>query len=200
MTDTIIAYVASLDQWPYVALGLLLMFSGYLVPIPEEILLLISGYLASVGAIGIPITIVVSYIAIFIGDFILFEITRHGSSRVTVVKERLSRMPVVQKMLASPRHTGRAIFILRFIIGLRFLGAIIACTNNVSRSFFMFYDGLALLIYVPLFVFLGYRSYDSILLVVTEIESVRHGLFIAGLVVVAFFIFRYVHRKLRIAL
>ena len=46
-------YLNYLEQLSYVGLFLFVVFSGYLIPIPEEIMLLLLGYIAGVGIINI---------------------------------------------------------------------------------------------------------------------------------------------------
>lgn len=198
MSDFLIAYIASLEHLPFVVLFLLLAFSGYLVPVPEEVVLLIAGYLGSVGALSMLPVVIVCFSGILAGDIILYELARHGSGRVAFLRERLEHSEYLRRHPHFEVRLGRSIFLMRFIIGLRFFGPVVAGSHHVSRRFFLTYDVPAILIYVPIFVFLGYHSYDQILPYFADTETLRHALFFVGLVLFSISIYRLAKRKLAV--
>jgi len=69
--------LATLEQLSYGGIFLITFFSGYLIPVPEEIILLSIGYLSSVGSIHFGRAMLVSLLAIFASDCTLFYLVRH---------------------------------------------------------------------------------------------------------------------------
>ena len=73
MHDTF--FIASIEQYSYLAIFIFALFSGYFIPIPEEIILLITGYMARSHLIHLTPAIFVVVVAFIIGDNILFKLT-----------------------------------------------------------------------------------------------------------------------------
>lgn len=173
--QTLVDYSTHLS---YLVIFLLPALGGHVVPIPEEIILLLAGYLAGVEVNNIYLTMIVAFLGVLAGDNVLFWLSRHGSHLVDRLKNKLPISAVTSFERHLQNHLGKTIFCGRFIIGLRFLSPVLAGSHRVPWRTFQFYNLLASLIYVPLLVFLGYYFHEQVTVLVIKVAAIRHLLMI----------------------
>ncbi|WP_374535966.1 DedA family protein [Chitinimonas taiwanensis] len=130
------------------------------MPIPEDVSLVAGGVIAGLGYADVHVMFGVGMAGVLIGDATMFMIGRLFGERVLswrFVAKLLTpeRYCAVQDKFA--RYGNRLMFIARFLPGLRsaiFLTA--GMTRRVPFWRFLLLDGLAALISVPAWVYLGY--------------------------------------------
>lgn len=184
-----------LEHISYFWMLIAFMLAGYIIPLPEEIVLIIAGYLAAVGYTNLYTTIFVAIAGLFIGDCIIYKLSKHGSKIILKIKEKLLQEKVDKFSKLLEEHEGKTIFITRFIIGLRIMGPILAGSHKTNFAKFIFFNILAILIYAPLLVLLGYHFHNQILIFVSKIMAVRHSIAVAIWIILGYLIVRYVHKK-----
>jgi membrane protein DedA with SNARE-associated domain len=194
-------FINYVEHFSYLAIFAFSLFAGYIIPFPEEVLLLIVGYMASVGFIHLTPAIFVVVVAIVIGDNILYRLTLKNNKHVTkLVHEVLSLKILIKKKDFIEKHLGTAIFISRFIPFLRFIGPVFAGYIKAKEKTFLLFNTLAIIIYVPIVIFIGYRFSDYFDWIVVELSKLRHFTMfliwiIVGLIItrIVDYIFRKVH-------
>lgn len=144
----------------YAAVFVVLLVCGFGVPIPEDLSLIAGGVIAGLGYANVHVMFGVGVLGVLAGDSAIFLLGRHLGARAL-------RKPWVARMLKPKRQARvqkyfarfgkRLMFVARFLPGLR---APIYLTAGMSRQvrfhqFFML-DGLAALISVPVWVYLGF--------------------------------------------
>ncbi len=92
------------------------------------------------------------------------------------------------------RHSGKGIFALRFVVGLRFFAPLLAGSLKIKWEKFFFYNLMALFVYVPLIIFLGYHFHNNLLAIISGVELVRHVIF-AVVLVLGGYLIAILHRK-----
>ena len=194
-----IYFINSVEHFSYIAIFFFCIFSGYIIPLPEEIILLIVGYMASSHIIHlIPATFVV-IIAIIIGDNMLYRLTLKNNKHVSkLVNEVLSLKIFIKKKALMERHVGTAIFVSRFFPFLRFVGPIFAGYIKAKEKTFVFFNTLAIVIYVPLIIFIGFFFNNSFDWVINQFGRLRHITIIFAWVIIGLIITRivdYIFRK-----
>src|SRR5689334_20177690 len=133
-----IAFINSVEQFSYLGIFIFAIFSGNIVPIPEEIILLIVGYMASVGFIHFLPAVFVLIIAFIVGDNILFRLTLKNNKHVTkFIHEVLSLKLVIKHKALFEKHIGLTIFISRFFPFLRFISPVFAGYVKAKEKTFM---------------------------------------------------------------
>lgn len=174
---------------PYlVAFGVLLL-CGVGVPIPEDITLFAMGLLSYYGLVDLKTSIVVCFFGVMIGDSFVYFMGRHFGVKLTktgffskILNEE--RVEKTKNLLA--KYGNKIIFAARFMPGLRAAMFFSAGTFKLKFSVFFFYDGLAALLSVPLFVSVTYYFGDEINKVISIMRSLEHGIAftIVGIVLV----------------
>ena len=144
----------------YAAVFLVLLACGFGLPIPEDITLVAGGIISGLGYTHVHTMFAVGMAGVLAGDATMFLIGRLYGPRVRrlkFVRKILtpSRFRMVQGKFA--RYGNWVLFVARFLPGLRspiYLTA--GMTRRVSFAKFLLLDGLAALISVPIWVYLGY--------------------------------------------
>ncbi len=189
-------FINYLEQFSYLGIFISIALSGYIIPVPEEILLLLIGYISGVGLNNVYIALLASIIGVLLGDNILFWLSRYrGSKLIDKLKRKIRKNEVMKYKNLMKQHIGKTIFILRFIVGLRFFGPFLAGSLKVRWKTFQLYNFLAVLIYVPIMVFLGFHFHKQLALLITEFEIIRHLVFLTFLTFLGFLISTFIRKK-----
>ncbi|WP_440225311.1 DedA family protein [Dokdonella sp. MW10] len=157
LLDTLIQFFTANG---YLAVFLVLMICGFGVPIPEDITLVAGGVIAGLGYVNVHVMVAVGLAGVLCGDSLMFAVGRLFGERA--LRLRWVAMLLTPKRYARvqakfARYGTRLMFIARFLPGLRspiYLTA--GMTRRVSFLKFFLLDGLAALISVPVWVYLGY--------------------------------------------
>ena len=182
------------EHLSYLGVFLIIIFSGYLLPIPEEIILLAIGYVGAEGIGKLHILIPLCILACLIGDTLFYYLSFRGSRYTRKLLGRLSKRRLERYLMHEKLHTGAVIFFSRFIVGMRFLNPLISGFIKVPWKIFVPFTVLSAALYVPLVVGIGYYFHNTILNAVTVVAEVRHTLFIMILILAASLMSIYIHR------
>ncbi len=79
-------FINYLEHLSYAGIFIILALVGYfLIPVPEEIMLMIVGYISALGFNNVYIALVVSIIALQVGDNLLFWLSKGGSKYIVKI-------------------------------------------------------------------------------------------------------------------
>ena len=147
---------------PYIGVVAVLLISGFGLPIPEDIPLMVAGWMchpkhganASLG-----VMLALCFIAVVGADLMVFTLGRRYGTRV-------AGFPVLHRLLTPKRmakaqayyreHGGKTLFIARFLPGIRTPIYFVAGTVQTPYWKMLACDGSAAAISVPILVLLGY--------------------------------------------
>lgn len=168
-------------EYGYLAVFIMLLICGFGVPVPEDVTLVTGGVIAGLGYADVNTMFAVGMAGVIIGDGLVFTIGRFKGPRVMQLK-------TVQRIITPDRFRaaqdafhkyGRwVMFVARFLPGLRtpvFFTA--GMSKRVSFGTWFVMDGLAALISVPVWVYLGYfgaRNFDWMF---TVLHRFQYGIF-----------------------
>lgn len=196
MHDTF--FITSVEHFSYWAIFFFALFSGYLIPIPEEIILLITGYMAWAGLVHLVPAVFVAILAFIIGDNILYRLTLRNNKHVEkLIQEVFSLGFITDRREFLEKNIGTTIFLTRFIPFLRFVGPVFSGYIKVREKTFMLFNTLAIIIYAPLVIWIGYFFNGYFEQIIFRIGKVKHFLFIALLIILGLLITRAVEYFLR---
>ena len=148
-----------INHWGYFAIVLFVILGNVGLPVPEESILVLSGYLAWRGDLKLALVIAVGIIAAAAGDIIGFWIgRRYGHAALDRYRQsmlvRPERLESVTRFLN--RYGAFAVFAARFIPGLRFMAGPLAGAAGVRPSVFVAANLLGAVVYVPHAVGIGF--------------------------------------------
>ncbi|WP_049623661.1 DedA family protein [Frateuria defendens] len=168
----------------YVAVFVALLLCGAGAPLPEDITLVAGGVITGLGYGNVHVMAAVTMVGVLIGDAGMFLLGHHYGARM--LKWRLiacllppARYAMVQQKFE--RYGNRLMFFARFLPGMRTAVYITAgATHRVSFARFVLLDGLAALISVPFWVYLGYFGANRHEWLVTWIRRGQSSLWVLG--------------------
>lgn len=144
----------------YAAVFLVLLICGFGVPLPEDLTLIAGGVIAGLGYANVHVMHAVGLAGVLAGDMTMFLIGRKlgpRALRARWVSRVLTPRRYARVQQKFARHGNGLMFVARFLPGLR---APIYLTAGVTRKIplhhFLLLDGLAALVSVPIWVYLGY--------------------------------------------
>lgn len=185
--------VTGLESFGYFAVFFLIVLGSLGLPLPEECILLLSGYLASIGFFKIWLVMIFGLLGTLAGDNLGYWLAkkkgldfmlRYGEI-FSVQKKHLKKAEDFFK-----RHGGKAVLFSRFIIGFRFFGPVLAGVSNMEWKKFQFYNLLGAIIWIPFITFIGYLFGTNLGAILSNLKEFGHLLFILVLVIITVFLIR----------
>lgn len=188
-------------HWGYLALFLLVILGNIGLPVPEETILVLAGYMCWRGELHLLIVFVIAVVSAVGGDNIGYWLG-HRFGRASLERHASwllghpDRLAMMQDFVA--RRGALAVFVARFVPGLRFMAGPLAGALGMPFPRFFGANLLGALTYVPIVVGLGYAIGYGLGEYVEQLR--RLGADVEGLVLVAalvFFTFLLARRLLR---
>jgi undecaprenyl-diphosphatase len=184
-----------IERYGYVFVFLGVVLEGVGIPLPGETVLIAAGALAHQGSLTLWETLVLGSLGAVVGGQVGYGVGRFGGRPFVlrwgryafITPERLGRAERFFEM-----HGGRAVFLARFITGLRVFGALAAGMSRMSWGKFTLYSVLGGVVWATAAVALGYFLWASIDLVEHWID--RLSLLLAAALVLVV-ILRWSYRK-----
>lgn len=183
----------------YLAVFSVLLVCGFGVPIPEDITLVAGGIISGLGYTNVHIMFGVGMIGVLAGDGIMFALGRFYGARILkigFVAKFMTPARYAAVQLQFEKYGNWVLFIARFMPGLRspiFLTA--GITRKVSFLRFLLTDGLAALISVPVWVYLGYYGAHKREWLLEIVDRGQSGILIALAILVLGVVFFVLRRR-----
>ncbi|MEZ5334809.1 MAG: VTT domain-containing protein [Methanolobus sp.] len=140
-------------------------------------LLLTVGYIVSLGYGNLWLVIAVSLMSGASGDIFLYWLSRHSNKLLSHLDHSTGKKKIARYENLMQNHGAKTIFTFRLIAGLRFFGPIVAGSANVSWCRFLFYDLLALSIYYPTLILVGYHFHSNLQNLISDVSILSHLIF-----------------------
>ncbi len=188
-----------IEHFTYLGVFIALMAGGLGVPIPEDVPLLVGGYLCASGAARLELMLPLCLLGALGSDCLIYGIgRRYGLSvrRLPMVRWAVSKRNLLQARTAFRAHSGKSLLAARFIPGVRFATFFTAGAFRVPLWKLLVFDGLAALVSVPIVLLVGYIFADAIELAATWLHRGQVGMVtVIILVAVAFLTGRWMTRR-----
>ena len=145
--------------WGYPAIFLVVVLGNAGLPVPEETILGVAGYMVWKGRLSLSVVLVVGVVSAVVGDNIGYWVGRRwGQARMTRYAHwalgHPERLDSMRSFVA--RRGPLAVFLARFIPGVRFMAGPLAGSLGLRFAPFFAANVLGAVIYVPVAVGLGY--------------------------------------------
>jgi membrane protein DedA with SNARE-associated domain len=147
-------------------------------PIPGEPLLLAAGALAGTGHLSLGLAATVALLGALIGDVVWYEIGRRGGHRVLRWLCRVSIEPdscVRRSEEILSRRGAGALLVAKFIPGLHSVAQPLAGALGMQRAPFLVFDLLGAVLWVGLYVGLGYVLHAQLAQALSLAARLRGG-------------------------
>ncbi|MDO4643800.1 MAG: DedA family protein [Cardiobacteriaceae bacterium] len=189
-----------LFDYGYYAVFAVLVISGMGLPLPEDITLVTAGIISALSDKDVHLMFVVSYLGVLMGDWVMYLIGwKFGPHlrRTRWFSKILTPERMIQTEALFHRYGNRVIFVARFLPGLRApIYVMTGISRHVSLLQFTLMDGLAAILSVPLFVYVGYYGAENHEWLVKKMHEFKY-VTAAAIVVAAGMIFYALWRRKR---
>lgn len=165
----------------------ILVACGLGFPLPEDVPLIATGYLVWDGTMKWWPAFGVTMLGVLVGDTILFYIGRKLGLRILESGRVLKKEKVRRTRAYFRKYGDKLVFFARFVAGFRAAAFFLAGAMKMKYRRFVFYDGLAALLSVPIWIAIGYGMGhvfgDEIAQGLKKLEQFKNILSIAFLVI-----------------
>jgi len=182
-----------LSIWGYPGVFVFVFIGNLGVPVPEETVLLVAGFLAGRGELALRMLYLVGVGSAVTGDCCGFLFGRTGgqhllerlAQRFTFVRRRYNRLQTFFQT-----HGAKAVFMARFVAGARFMAGPMAGAAGMSFWRFLGWNVLGALIWCSIVITVGYVVGDELDWIARLVRTAGHwvavGFFLLLLIVVLF--------------
>lgn len=204
MLSKLFALILPYETYSYLVVYLILLACGLGVPIPEDITLTVSGILISYNVTNFTTTFLIGMSGVLTGDIIAYIAGRFwGKSllKSKIVSKIIRRRSLARARIASKKYGSYLIFFARFMPGLR--TPVYFSMGVFKKSFikFVLIDGLAAIISVPLWIYIGMIFGRNIPVLEKQVKHMQEGIYITlGVIIVLFILFHIISKKFGIFL
>jgi membrane protein DedA with SNARE-associated domain len=182
-------------RYRYLAIFFALTTAGFGVPIPEELTIIISGYLTALGHLHLGLALLICYLGVLAGDLVTYSLGRFGASRF--LESRYSRWIITPKQLEQVQYYYRGYgpyYLLgaRQVPGLRFPSFFVAGMVRMHFGKFLLFDSLAAMVSMPVVFVIAFYFGPQLENAVNLVLNIRDVTFTVGLAGVAIAVLLFV--------
>jgi membrane protein DedA with SNARE-associated domain len=158
-------FVQWLNDWGYLGIFICVFVGNLGIPVPEETVMLVAGFLAGRAILDLRFVYLVCLLSAVSGDCCGFFVGRHGGQRI--IARLVSRFATMRHryerlQLFFHTHGSKAVFMARFIAGVRFMAGPMAGAAGMPFFRFLGWNVLGAIIWCALIVTLGYLVGDEL--------------------------------------
>lgn len=168
-------------QYGYAAVFSVLIACGFGVPIPEDITLVTGGIISGLGYTDPHIMVAVGIAGVLAGDGLVFAAGRlwgDNIMRFRFIARVMTPQRYAQVEEKFEKYGNWVLFVARFLPGLRTAVFVTAgISRKVSYLRFILMDGLAALISVPVWIYLGEYGARNTDWLMKKMHSLQSGIF-----------------------
>lgn len=188
--------VQQIAAYSYLGAFGLSLIANMFVPVPEEIVVLMIGYATGAGLLLFWPTLAIVFAGLLISDLLLYIFAKRGTKVLLIIYEKyFAKLGIKDNEAFLKKNINSVIFFSRFIIQFRFLGPFLAGYFQVPLKQFLKYELPALIMYVPLVMWLGYYFQNRIDVIVSGLGSVKNIIVIVIVVIVLFSLAQYIKAR-----
>lgn len=184
--DFLLVYVV---EFSYLAI-LLIISVSHIIPVPEEAILIAVGYAASLGFGELGKFIAVCLLGVLIADNIAYWIGRKkGETILQIIADRfrITRARIEKTKRFFQEHSGKSIFLSRFLVGFRLFIPYVAGAFELPFGKFFFFNFLGAIIWIPSIIYASFWL-SGIFDLYTGFTVLKHWVWIAGIIIVGFIV------------
>lgn len=186
-------------QFPYMGLFTLLILGGFGLPFPEDMTLIVCGFLISQGIIKPAPAILVVYTGVILGDLVLYTLGRKYGRRIVTHKKFHGILSPEKFSVYEEKFKKRGILLILFgrhLIGLRTKIFLVAGIMHMAILKFVIADALSSILTMAVMVGIGYAGGNSLQIILKDMRRIEHIILFSILAVstiglVVFLIIRY---------
>jgi membrane-associated protein len=170
-------------------------FFGYFLPIPDEGVFVVFGYLAGLGKFHFWLVFGSAILGVLISDNIFYWLSFRGSHYLLRFREKINLEVLSKYEKLMERNIGKTMILLRLFVGFRFLSPVLAGSLKIKWKKFFLYDLLISGCYIGVFMYLGFFFRHRLPQIISFVEKFHSLLLSAIVVFFAFLLLRTILKK-----
>ncbi len=183
------------EHFPYIGLFLLLILGGIGFPLPEDLTLILCGFLIFTDVVKPAYALLVVYSGVLITDFGLYAVGRKYGQKI-VTHRRFRKIVSPERLLILEDNFKRkgVLFIMigRHLAGLRAQIFLTAGVMRMSTVKFLTADAVSSLFTIAIMVGAGYLGGNSLQVIKHDITRIEHiGILLAVILLVVYLAYEY---------
>lgn len=182
------------SRFGYIGLVLWFITFDQLTPIPEEISLLIVGYLSAHKVFNPLLAGIFCLVGFLTVDLVYFILSRKGSAFIKKKTKGSSRFMESYKTKLKDQ-TFKAVLILCFIPRMRMFAPILAGSVRLSLRKFLWFDAIALAGFTTTYLLLGIIFNKSLGAIIRKTKGLQNIIFFAAIVVIAIALILFIRNR-----
>lgn len=179
----------------YGGMFILALISNMVVPVPEEIILVIVGYFTAKGKFNFLYSYGIFMIGMFISDTILYYMAYKGAKITKRFYKKIENNRYLKDEGFVKKHIKKIIIFSRFLMYLRWIGPVLSGITRVRYKTFAIYNFFALLVYVPLVLFLGFYFENYIDKIISDVNRIRNTFLMILSIILIIIIAKSINKK-----
>jgi membrane protein DedA with SNARE-associated domain len=194
----IVDWLANWGNWGYFGIFICVFVGNLGIPVPEETVMLVGGFLAGRGDLDLKLVYLVCVMSAVTGDSCGFFVGRHGgqriitrlASRFSTIRHRYERLQIF-----FHTHGSKAVFMARFIAGVRFMAGPMAGAAGMPFVRFLGWNVLGAIVWCTTVVTIGYLVGDELYRVAEMAHHAQRWIALAALLLCVGFWFFWLRDK-----
>ena len=155
------------------------LLANMVIPVPEEVVILMIGYGIGTGLFEFWPTLILVYLGLMISDIVLYYFSRRGTKILTFIYEKyFGKMGIKNNESFMRTHINSVIFFSRFVVQFRFLGPFLAGYFQIPFKQFLKFGAISLAIYTPAMLLIGSYFQNQISSLIQGVSGVKAVIFI----------------------
>lgn len=198
MNESTTALISQLGSLSYIGIFITSFLANVVVPVPEEVVLIIFGYLSKVHtSLSLVYLVPIVICGVLLSDIIMYSLARSNNRLVTFFYNKLfSHLFSPESSQWVGQNIKKIIFFSRFMIQFRFLGPFFAGQQKTPFKTFLLYDLLAVSFYVPLYIIIGRFFYKKLNLIIYNVNIVKNIVLVVFVGILVFSLTKILYRFL----
>ncbi len=195
MTETQIL-INHISAMSYLGIFGIAMIANIAIIVPEEIILLVLGYVVGMGKANFFIVVAVVIAGLLCTDFMLFSLAKRENRVIMFIYNKFFAWRIQNRLDWLEKHIYKVIFFSRFMVQLRFMGWFLAGKLKLRKREFLTFELAALFIYVPLLIGAGVYFRDRIEYITSGVREAHNIIIIAIGIIILFAILKLFRKVL----
>ncbi len=190
---------AWIATWGYLGIFLFVFIGNLGIPVPEETVMIVAGFVAGREILDIRAVYAVVFLSAVTGDCCGFLIGRTGGQRLLArlaTRFEFARRRYDRLQIFFQTHGAKAVFMARFIAGVRFMAGPMAGAAGMPFAQFLGWNVMGAMVWCSIVVTVGYLVGDELYDVIRMSHLASRGTELAiALVVIALFVVWWRERR-----
>jgi len=170
-------------------------FFGYFLPIPDEGVFIVFGYLSGMGKFSFWLVFLSAILGVLISDNIFYWLSYKESYHLLKFRKKIKLDVFLKYENLMKRNIGKTMFLLRLFIGFRFLGPVIAGSLKIKWRKFFLYDFLISAGYIGICMYAGFFFRHRLAQVISFTEKFHSLLLSAVGIIIVILLLKTILKK-----